>query len=118
MIEAYWLIGKHIVEAQAGNERAEYGTQLLKFLSEQLTRGFEKGFTVTNLTCMRQFYIAFPIRHALRDELGWTHYRLILKAMDETVRNFYERLLLSRNKEAAQTELLHGFSKSKHILRR
>jgi hypothetical protein len=39
MIEAYWLIGKQIVEAQAGNERAEYGTQLLKFLSEQLTRG-------------------------------------------------------------------------------
>jgi hypothetical protein len=72
MVEAYWFIGKQIVEAQAGNERAEYGTQLLKYLSEQLTRDFGKGFTVTNLTYMRQFYATFPIRHALRDKLGWT----------------------------------------------
>ena len=69
MVEAYWLIGKQIVEAQSGNERAEYGTQLLKYLSEQLTRDFRKGFTVTNLTYMRQFHLSFPIRHALRDEL-------------------------------------------------
>ena len=70
MVEAYWLIGKQIVDAQAGNTRAEYGAQLLKYLSEQLTHDFGKGFTVTNLTYMRQFYLAFPIRHALRDKLG------------------------------------------------
>jgi hypothetical protein len=38
---------------------------------------------------MRQFHVTFPIRHALRDKLGWTHYRLILKVMNETARNFY-----------------------------
>jgi hypothetical protein len=76
MVEAYWLIGKQIVDAQAGSERAEYGTQLLKYLSEQLTRDFGKGFTVTNLTYMRQFYLAFPIPHALRDKLGWTQQEL------------------------------------------
>ena len=70
MVEAYWLIGKQIVESQAGSERAEYGSQLLKYLSEQLTHDFGKGFTVTNLTYMRQFYHTFPIRHGLRDKLG------------------------------------------------
>ena len=89
MVEAYWLIGKQIIDTQAGNERAEYGTQLLKYLSEQLTRDFGKGFTVTNLTYMRQFYLAFPIRHALRDELGWTHYRLIMRVFDEKARNSF-----------------------------
>ena len=54
-----------------------YGTQLLKYLSEQLTRDFGKGFTVTNLTYMRPFYNMFPIRHALRDKLAWTHLSLI-----------------------------------------
>jgi predicted nuclease of restriction endonuclease-like (RecB) superfamily len=128
MVEAYWLIGKQIVDAQAGNERAEYGTQLLKYLSEQLTCDFGKGFTVTNLTYMRQFYLTFPIRHALRDNLGWTHYRLIMKIlndkarnfyMDECVKsnwstrqlerqintNFYERLLSSQDKEAVSAEI-------------
>jgi predicted nuclease of restriction endonuclease-like (RecB) superfamily len=128
MVEAYWLIGKQIVEAQAGNERAEYGAQLLKYLSEQLTHDFGKGFTVTNLTYMRQFYHTFPIRHALRDKLGWTHYRLIMKVPDENARDFYvseciksnwstrqlerqinthfyERLLSSQNKEAVAAEI-------------
>ena len=79
MVEAYWLIGKQIVEAQAGNERAEYGEYLLKYLAEQMTHDFGKGFTITNLKYMRQFYNMFPIRHALRDQLSWTHYRLIMR---------------------------------------
>jgi predicted nuclease of restriction endonuclease-like (RecB) superfamily len=128
MVEAYWLIGKQIVEAQAGNERAEYGEYLLKYLSEQMTRDFGKGFTTTNLKYMRQFYNMFPIRHALRDQLAWTHYRLIMKVNDEQARNFYieesirsnwssrqlerqintqfyERLLSSQNKEAIAAEI-------------
>ena len=136
MVEAYWLIGKQIVEAQEGNERAEYGSSLLKYLSEKLTRDFGKGFTVTNLTYMRQFYLAFPIRHAVRDELSWTHYRLIMKAENEQARNFYideciksnwstrqlerqinthfyERLLSSQNKELVSQEI---FTKEPDIL--
>jgi hypothetical protein len=69
MVEAYWLIGKQIVETQAGNERAEYGTQLLKYLSQQLTLDFGKGFEERELRKIRQFYLAFPIRDALRPEL-------------------------------------------------
>ena len=89
MVEAYWLIGKQIVEAQAGNERAEYGTQLLKYLSEQLTRDFGKGFEERELRKIRQFYLTFPIRDSLRPELGWTHYRLALRVPESKARNFY-----------------------------
>lgn len=89
MVETYWNIGKQIYEAQGENERAEYGSGLLKFLSEKLTEEFGKGFTVTNLKYMRQFYIAFPNRHALSDQLSWTHYRMLLKVEDEKARSFY-----------------------------
>ncbi len=59
MIEAYWNVGKQIYETQGENEHAEYGKGLLKFLSEKLTAEFGKGYTVTNLKYMRQFYNAF-----------------------------------------------------------
>ena len=71
MVEAYWNIGKSIIEEQGGNEKAEYGAGLLKELSKQMTHDFGKGFTVTNLKYMRQFYLTFPNGHALRDELSW-----------------------------------------------
>jgi len=128
MVEAYWLIGKQIVEVQGNNERAEYGTQLLKYLSGQLTRDFGKGFDERELRKIRQFYLTFPIRDALRPELHWTHYRLIMKVENEAARNFYideciksnwstrqlerqinthfyERLLSSQNKEAVAAEI-------------
>ena len=69
MVEAYWDIGKSIVEQQDGYEKAEYGTRLIAELSKQMTIDFGKGFTPTNLKYMRQFYLTFPIRHAVRDEL-------------------------------------------------
>ena len=76
MVEAYWNIGKSIVEQQGGEARAEYGAQLIKALSKQMTADFGKGFTISNLKYMRQFYLTFPNGHALRGELSWTHYRL------------------------------------------
>ena len=89
MVEAYWNIGKSIIEEQGGNEKAEYGTGLLKELSKQMTQDFGKGFTVTNLKYMRQFYLMFPNGHALRDELSWTHYRLLIKVENDNAREFY-----------------------------
>lgn len=89
MVEAYWQIGKSIVEEQDGSERAEYGAGLLKELSKQMTQDFGKGFTVTNLKYMRQFYLAFPNGHALRGELSWTHYRALLRVDDENARLWY-----------------------------
>ena len=76
MVEAYWNIGKSIVEQQDGEEKAEYGAGLIAELSKQMTADFGKGFTAANLKNMRQFYITFPKSYALRSELSWTHYRL------------------------------------------
>ncbi len=87
MVNAYWEIGRQIVEAQG--ERAEYGKRLLEYLAARLTREFGKGFDATNLRKMRQFYLAFEKRDALRLELSWTHYRLIMRLPTEKQRAFY-----------------------------
>ena len=87
MVQAYWEIGREIAEAVG--DRAEYGKQLLSFLSERLTAEFGKGFTVANLRNMRQFYHTFPIRYALRSELTWTHYRMLMRVEDPSRREFY-----------------------------
>lgn len=69
MVLAYWQIGKRIVEEeQSGKVRAGYGENILKELSKKLTKDFGRGFTEGNLRYMRMFYVAFPIRHAVRDK--------------------------------------------------
>lgn len=89
MVTAYWNIGKQLYEVCGENDRAAYGKQLLRNLSEQLTAEFGKGFTVSNLRNMRQFYLTFPIHDALRSELSWTHYRSLMRVADKEARNFY-----------------------------
>ena len=69
MVKAYWHVGQLIVEAQGGEERAAYGDDLIKRISERLTKEFGKGFTATNLRYMRMFYLSFPISHSLSDKL-------------------------------------------------
>lgn len=129
MVQAYWSVGKYIVEyEQQGEQRAEYGKNVINDLSARLTKEYGSGFTVSNLKYMRQFYIYFPIRHALRDKLTWTHYRSLLKVQNETAREFYfnecfeqnwstrqlerqintmfyERLLASKDKETVRNEI-------------
>lgn len=128
MVEAYWNIGKSIVEKQGGDERAEYGAGLLKELSKKLTADFGKGFTEANLKNMRQFYLSFPNSYALRSELSWTHYRLIMRVENQHARAFYldecakanwstrqlerqinsffyERILSSKDKEPVRKEI-------------
>ena len=94
MVEAYWDIGRQIMEAQNNNPRAEYGTQLLKYLSERLTAEFGKGFDESSLRRIRQFYQSFPIRATLSHKLSWSHYRLLLKTDNPERR---ERLLIEQN---------------------
>jgi len=128
LVITYWEIGKKIVEEeQLGEKRAEYGSELLKELSQKLTNDFGKGFDQSNLRYMRLFYFTFPIRDALRHELSWTHYRTLLQVKNENARNFYiaecaennwstrqlerqitsfyyERLLASQNKNLVKKE--------------
>jgi hypothetical protein len=64
MVIAYWLIGREIVEAlQSGGERAEYGEGLLDDLSEELSKRYGRGFSVTNLRYFRLFYQTFSDRN-------------------------------------------------------
>ena len=90
MVTAYWNIGRLIVEdEQQGSTRAEYGKAVLADLSVRLTEEFGKGFTEANLRNMRQFYQYFPNCYALRSELTWTHYRLLIRVQDEDARQWY-----------------------------
>jgi predicted nuclease of restriction endonuclease-like (RecB) superfamily len=109
MVQAYWQVGRLIVEhEQGGKGRARYGAALLETLARRLTADFGRGFTPTNLRHMRAFYVAFPIRHALRaeserngipgaapsslrSELSWTHYRLQLRVENGLAREWYMR---------------------------
>jgi predicted nuclease of restriction endonuclease-like (RecB) superfamily len=151
MVEAYWNVGRMIVEEeQKGKGRADYGSHLLRHLSARLSRDFGKGLNYTNLKYIRQFYLSYPIGHALRDqssqvpnsaidgaetilhalraELTWTHYRLLIRveksearawymneaadqnwstrALERQINSlYYERLLMSRDKPPVTEEM-------------
>ena len=128
MVNAYWEIGEQIYKACGENDRAEYGKNLLQYISDRLTVEFGKGYTVRNLRNMRQFYLMFPIRHTLCTELSWSHYRVLMRISDKTARDFYteecaksawsvrqlerqihtmyyQRLLASRDKESVAAEI-------------
>ena len=81
MVEAYWQIGKRIVEEeQNGKERADYGTKLLKTLSAELTAEFGKGFSTNSLYYFRQFYLCFPKKLPTSwGILTWSHYKRLLQ---------------------------------------
>jgi predicted nuclease of restriction endonuclease-like (RecB) superfamily len=91
MVAVYWEVVRIIVEEeQRGATRAEYGAQLIEGLSHRLSAEYGKGFDRSNLRHMRAFYLAFPIRDAVRRELSWTHYRLLLRVEKPEARAFYE----------------------------
>ena len=95
MTKTYFLIGKRIVEEeQNGNKRAEYGKNLIKMLSEKLTKEFGKGFSETNLEQMRKFFKVYGIPQTLSEEfqfnLSWSHYLILMRIKDINARNFYE----------------------------
>lgn len=87
----YWKIGERIFEEeQNGEQRAEYGSFLIKTLAEALEPEFGTGFSARQLERFRQFYRTFPIASALRTEFSWTHYKLMLSIDNEDKRAFYE----------------------------
>lgn len=128
MVQAYWNVGRLIVEAQGGDSRAEYGDGLIKRISKELTTEFGKGFDASNLKNMRQFYLIFPKCDTLCSQLSWSHYRLIMRVRNPEAREFYiseavkgqwsvrqlqrqintffyDRLLASRDKAGVSAEL-------------
>ena len=92
LINAYWNIGRVIVEhEQNNNDRAEYGKQTLKELSKRLTNELGKGFSRSNLQNMRAFYLNYPKCQSLTGKLTWTHYCELLGISDKDKRSFYEK---------------------------
>lgn len=100
MVQTYFEIGKLIVEEeQHGNVRAEYGKETLKKLSEKLTKNYGKGFSVTNLKQMRDFYLTYQIRQTVSDQftLSYSHYLFLMRIDNPDERKFYEIEATSSN---------------------
>jgi len=128
MVQAYWNIGRAIVEEeQNGQDRAEYGQYILKELAKKLTKKHGKIYGERNLRYVRQFYRIFQNWNAVRSELSWTHYRLLLRVENDRARQFYmqesidcnwstrslerqignlyyERMLMSQNNQVVKQE--------------
>ena len=123
-VQMYWQLGKRIFEEeQQGKERADYGTYLIKNLAKQLEPEYGSGFSVRQLERSRQFYRIYPIATALRTQLNWSQYKMLISIDNPEKREYYEleavnnawtgrelerqinsqlyeRLLLSNDKEA------------------
>lgn len=133
MIKTYYEIGRRIVEQeQQGKEVANYGDYILVRLSESLSGSFGKGFSKRNLELMRQFYLTYRIaKSPISQSLSWTHYIRLMRVSDPDERRFYEieaannnwsvrelnrqfdsalyqRLALSRDKEAVKELAIKG----------
>ncbi len=88
MVQIYWEVGQQLDRACDGKQD-EYGKGLLHQVSAKLTAEFGKGYSYANLKNMRQFYRCFPNRYALRSDLSWTHYRMLMRVADSKAREFY-----------------------------
>ncbi len=109
MVVAYWHIGREIVEEeQKGFSCAVYGQNILKVLAERLSDDFGKGFDESNLRNIRSFYMAYPKCDALRHELSWTHYRILMRVEDSRARSFYEVECIKNNWSSRELERQKG----------
>ena len=96
-LNAYYEVGRLIVEAQGGEKRAKYGNKLIKDYSERLTIELGKGYTISNLRKMRQFYLKYKKRSTLSSELTWSHYSELIQIDDNLKRDYYEKITISQN---------------------
>ena len=113
-LKAYFEVGRLIVEAQGGEKRAKYGNKLIKEYSERLTRELGKGYKVSNLKNMRQFYLIFKKRQALPGELTWSHYIELIRLNSMKEIDYY--IYITRVQNLSYREL-HERIKSKEYER-
>lgn len=115
LLNMYWQIGQLIVEDEQGGQRkADYGKAVLKNLATQLTLEFGRGFDESNLRNIRQFYLSFPFRDAVRHELSWTHYRIISRLENQSLRDQYVRYAIE---EGWNTRILQRNIDSQYLNR-
>ena len=90
-VQMYWAIGQRIVEKeQQGKERADYGTYLIKRLAQEIEPEYGSGFGERQLKFCRQFYKTYPNGNALRSQLNWSQYRMLIRISDPDKREYYE----------------------------
>ena len=90
-VKMYWALGERIFcEEQDQNDRAEYGTYMLKNLADKMETEFGSGFSYRQLAFCRQFYRAYPNMNALRSQFNWYQYRLLIQIDDKDKREYYE----------------------------
>lgn len=90
-VQMYWKLGERIfIEEQKGQDRAEYGAYLLQNVALEIEKEFGSGFSVRQLERARQFYRTYPITTALRTQLNWYQYRLLIQIDDNDKREYYE----------------------------
>lgn len=104
-VQMYWLLGKCIFEEeQQGKDRADYGAYLIRNLAEELTPLYGSGFSVRQLEQSRRFYRMYPIANAVRSQLNWTQYRLLIQIEDPCKREYYELESVNNAWTARETE--------------
>ena len=99
-----WTIGKLLVEAQGGLNRAKYGDNLIKKWAIKLEKIFGNNYSKRNLMLYRKFYLLYPKVNALRTQLNWTHYRTLLSIKNENERNYYINYTILNNLSTRELE--------------
>jgi len=98
LVKTYWNIGRRIVEhEQQGEEKAEYGSRLLKDLSRDLKIKYGRGFSKSNIYLMRLFYLKYEKFQTVSGKLSWSHYSELLSISDDLSRSFYEKQCINEN---------------------
>lgn len=95
LVDTYWNIGKLIIDAQGGKDKAKYGDALLKKWSNELSLKYGKGYNYTNMKRFRQFFLSFPLCEVAN--LSWSQIRILLPIKDENKRNYYINMCNKNN---------------------
>jgi predicted nuclease of restriction endonuclease-like (RecB) superfamily len=104
-VQLNWYIGRYIFEEeQNGNNRAEYGKYLIKYLSKNIEPIYGSSYSVRQLERFRQFYRTFPIASAVRTQLNWTQYKLLISLENNEKREFYIAESIKNNWTSRQLE--------------
>jgi len=96
-LNTYYKVGKLLIEAQGGEERAKYGDKLIKEYSKKLTNEVGRGYSTRNLKYMRKFYLFFKKRQAMPAQLTWSHYIELLSITNEQKINYYIKISIKQN---------------------
>lgn len=104
-VQMYWNLGRRIFEEeQHGKDRADYGAYIVKTLADKLETEYGSGFSRRQLEFCRQFYRLYPIANAVRSQLNWTQYRLLIQIDDPDKREYYELESVNNAWTARETE--------------